>query len=118
VPARLDLIETRLDSIEARLERLELLAYLNYCQLREVAEYAYLNVRLEVAAEEVKRMPGMNKLQDADALRAGMTLEQLAALKRGYRTIQHLCKKNAVDIAIAAGNSLADARREWKRRVA
>lgn len=99
----------RLLALEERLERVERLSYLCYVETRRVAEYAYLNVRMEEDAESVKRLPGMRHLSDAEALKFGMEMEDLVALKFKHRFLVARCRRDALVIA----KELAD---ERKRR--
>ncbi len=93
-----DLAE-RLLALEERLERVERLSYLLYGEMRRVAEYAYLNVRLEAEPETIKRLPGMRSLSDQDALRAGMDVDDLVALKVKQRFLVARCRADALAIA-------------------
>jgi hypothetical protein len=104
-----DTLGERVLALEERLERLERLAYLSYVEMRKVAEYAYLNVRLEEDADTVKRLSGMRGLSDQDALAAGLEFDDIVALKLKARFLTARCRNDALAIA----KELAD---ERKRR--
>jgi hypothetical protein len=91
-------IEARLDEIDRRLVRLERLAFLGYQEIRSVAGYAYENVRMEVSADEVKRLPGMQQLQDQDALAVGLLPHELFALKATARVLRKQTRLDVVTI--------------------
>lgn len=81
------------------MERVERLAYLEYVETRRLAEYAYLNVRLEVDAEEIKRVPGIRSLTDDQAIRSGLAVEDLVALKVKQRFLGARCREDILAIA-------------------
>lgn len=93
-------LDARLRDIEARLERLERLAFSGFSEIREVANYAYRNVRLEVGPEEVRRLPRMEKLQDRDALRVGMAPIDLYTMKMMHaRGFAYQMRRDVLTIA-------------------
>lgn len=94
-----DPILRRLANLEERLERVERLSYLTYTDLRKVAEYAYLNVLLEVDAEEIKRIPGIRNVTDDQALKAGLSVADLVALKFKQRFLVNRCRDDLLAIA-------------------
>jgi hypothetical protein len=85
--------------MEERLDRLERLAYLAYVEIRQVADYAYVNARLEVEGDVVKRMPKMGKLTDGEAIKFGMDGEDLVALKWKHPFLVARCRQEALEIA-------------------
>lgn len=99
--------DRRLRDIERRLEQVERLAYQTYCDVRHVAEYAYQNILLEVDADEIKRMPGMRNLSDHDALKAGLELEDIIALKFKAKFLAARCRQDA----LAIGRYIAEERK-------
>lgn len=99
----------RVLALEERLERLERLSYLCYTEIRKVAEYAYLNVKLEADPNTVKRISKMRQLSDQEALKSGMEFEDLVALKFKQRFLVARCRQDVLEIA----KEIAD---ERKRR--
>lgn len=89
----------RLLALEERLERVERLSYLTYCETRRIAEYAYLNVRLEAEPDSVKRLSGMRALSDQDALKFGMEFSDVIALKFKQRFLAARCREDVLAIA-------------------
>jgi len=106
-----------------------------HTDIRRLADYGYMNVRLDVQPDQIKRLTGMETLQDRDAVKLGMTMPQLVLLKRAYaRLIQPQSRMDVIAIArsliqprvrpaaveedLAAGptNPLASQRRTAKRR--
>lgn len=82
-------LEARLSEVERRLDRVERLAFLAFQDLRDVASYAYENVRLDVSPEEVKRLPGsFARLSDKEILAVGVNLHELVALKSTMRVLR------------------------------
>jgi hypothetical protein len=121
--------------IEERLDRLERVIFTLHTDIRRLADYGYMNVRLDVQPDQIKRLTGMETLQDRDAVKLGMTMPQLVLLKRAYaRLIQPQSRMDVIAIArsliqprvrpaaveedLAAGptNPLASQRRTAKRR--
>lgn len=94
-----DTLLDRLLALEERMERIERISYLCYTEIRKVAEYAYLNVRLEADADSVKRIPKMRNLNDQEALRSGMDFDDLVALKFKQRYLVARCRKDVLEIA-------------------
>ena len=88
----------QLDDFERRLARLERIVFQTYTDVRTVAEYAYTNIRLEVGADEVKRLEGLNDLQDQEALKAGLMLHELATLKHTARTLRRQSRRDALTL--------------------
>lgn len=93
------------------MERVERLSYLSYVETRKLAQYAHSIVQLAQEGEAAKAMPGMRALSDDDALRFGMEMEDLIALKFKMRFLTARCRRDALGIA----KELAD---ERKRRPA
>jgi hypothetical protein len=92
-------VDRRLDSIEERIERLERLMFLVHADVRKVAEYAYMNVRLDKTADTIKPIPGLKTIQDRDAMSAGFTAFQLVVLKKAVRAVKWQSKQDYVGIA-------------------
>lgn len=90
--------DTRLEDIERRLDRLERLMFITFQDVRDVAAYAYKNARLELAAEEAKRMPGLNQLSDREALAVGLMMHELAGLKQANRVLRKQVRLDALGI--------------------
>lgn len=81
------------------MERLERVSYALYNEMRLVADYAYLNVRLEADPETIKRVPGIRTLTDDQALKAGLTAEDIVALKFKQRFLAARCRADIFEIA-------------------
>ena len=87
-----------LDEINRRLDRLERLAFQTYTDVQSVAAYAYMNVRTEVSADEVKPLSGFNALQDKEALAVGLMFHELCALKQTTRTLRKQARRDSLTI--------------------
>ena len=110
--ARLTAIEGRLTEIEIRLGRAERLGYGNYMDVRSVARYAHENVLLEATPETVKKLRGMDQLQDQEALAVGMSAEELVVLKMSTRNVAERCRVDALEIAKIVAEMVCEAARE------
>lgn len=91
--------DERLAAIEARLDRLERMVYVVYDDIRRVAEYAYLNVKLERDASTVKRMSHMRTLSMAEAERHGMDIRRQIAIKSVWKVLGFAVRHDALAIA-------------------
>ncbi len=93
-------VEQRLTEIEKRLDRLERLAFLGFQDTRDVAEYAYQSVFEE--PETAKRLswtkPSLHTLSDEEAIKAGLALYELAALKKTMRILRHQTRHDVLGI--------------------
>ena len=114
--ARLQAIEERLGFIEIRLGRAERIAYAAYTDVRSVAKYAYENVLLEATSETVRKpkftIPGIEQLQDYEALAAGMSTAELITLKMSLRNVTSQCRQDALEVAQLIAALLREAVRE------
>ncbi len=90
--------DARLEEIERRLDRLERLAFVTFQDVRSVADYAYKNVRLEVEADEVKRIPGFLGLSDNEVLKVGLAIHELAEFKLAVRVLRKQVRRDALTI--------------------
>lgn len=81
------------------MERVERLSYLSYVELRRVADYAYLNVRLEVDSESIKRIRGIRNVTDDEAQKFGLSLRDVVALKHKQRFLYGRCREDFLAIA-------------------
>lgn len=108
---RLCAIEKLLGDIDIRLGRAERLGYLAYTDVRDVAKYAQQNrlllletpenleILLEESPELIRKMPGMEQLQDQEALAAGMSAQELIVLKKSLRNVASQCRQDALEVA-------------------
>ena len=87
-----------LEDIDRRISRLERLVFQLYTDVQKVAEYAYVNVRQEVTAEEIQRLEGFNKLQDKEALGVGLMFHELAALKQSSRVLRKQARQDSLTL--------------------
>jgi hypothetical protein len=87
------------------------LGYLAYTDVRDVAKYAQQNrlllletpenleILLEESPELIRKMPGMEQLQDQEALAAGMSAQELIVLKKSLRNVASQCRQDALEVA-------------------
>lgn len=114
-------LDIRLADIERRLDRLERLAFMGYTDIRKVADYAYDNVRLEVSADEVKKLSEFQQLSDNEALKVGLMVQEIALLKMTARGLRKQTRLDAVGIVRdmmrrkRAATGLEEVSRERKR---